>query len=105
METTSHPESPLAALAKAVAALGSQSAMARLLGISQPAVSGWIKERKLLPAQHVLAVEAATGVSRHDLRPDLYPHEEPSKVASLPLRGVIGSCDPKRGLQLGVPAR
>ena len=27
-------------------------------------------------AEYVLAIEAATGVSRHDLRPDLYPRED-----------------------------
>lgn len=31
---------------------------------------------KRLPAEHVLAVEAATGVSRHLLRPDIYPLSE-----------------------------
>lgn len=29
-----------------------------------------------LPAEYVLATERATGISRHDLRPDLYPRED-----------------------------
>lgn len=31
--------------------------------------------RRRIPAERVLALEAATGISRHDLRPDLYPRE------------------------------
>lgn len=49
--------------------------MGRLVGVSQAAVWQWLKDEKPLPAEHVLAVEAATGVSRHDLRPDIYPRE------------------------------
>ncbi len=30
-----------------------------------------------MPAEFVLKAEAATGVSRHDLRPDIYPVEVP----------------------------
>ncbi|KNH02633.1 hypothetical protein J121_417 [Qipengyuania citrea LAMA 915] len=30
---------------------------------------------KRLPAEYVLRVEAATDISRHDLRPDIYPRE------------------------------
>lgn len=30
---------------------------------------------KRVPAERVLHVERVTGVSRHDLRPDLYPRE------------------------------
>lgn len=61
------------ALTQAVNRMGSQSAMARLCGVSQSAVWKWLAEEMALPAEHVLAVEAATGVSRHELRPDLYP--------------------------------
>lgn len=66
---------PQAALANAIEVIGTQLAMANLLGITQGAVSKWLKEGKHLPAEHVLKVEAATGISRHDLRPDLYPRE------------------------------
>lgn len=40
-------------------------------GISPQAVSQW----RRAPSGRVLAIEAATGVSRHDLRPDIYPRE------------------------------
>lgn len=65
-------ESPLA---EAVRHCGSQSAFARLIGRGQASVHEWLKSGKPLPAQHVLTVEAATGVSRHDLRPDIYPRD------------------------------
>ena len=66
---------PAAVLRKAVDQLGSQGAMARLLGVSQPSVWRWLDRAKPLPAEHVLTVEAETGISRHELRPDLYPAE------------------------------
>lgn len=33
---------------------------------------GWNR----VPAEHVLPIERASGVSRHELRPDLYPAED-----------------------------
>ena len=63
------------ALEQAIMRSGSQTALASLLGISQQAVSGWVLKGRRLPAEHVLKVEAATGISRHDLRPDIYPRE------------------------------
>lgn len=72
MTQTTTPE---AALRAAVELLGSQAAMARLCGVSQPAVFLWLKKPSGPPAEHVLKIEFATGVSRHDLRPDIYPRE------------------------------
>lgn len=62
------------ALARAVRAAGSQSAFGRLLGKRQSTVHEWLKAGEL-PPEHVLAIEAATGVSRHELRPDIYPRD------------------------------
>jgi len=69
---------PLEALNAAIEALGSQSAMARLLEVSQPTVSDWVNRMGQMPADDgkVLKVEAATGISRHELRPDIYPRED-----------------------------
>jgi TorA maturation chaperone TorD len=53
---------------EAIRAAGGVSQLARRIGISQPSVSNWSK----IPAERVLAVEAATGVARSLLRPDLY---------------------------------
>ncbi|QIG80084.1 transcriptional regulator [Stakelama tenebrarum] len=63
-------------LAEAVRRSGSQSAFGRLIGRSQASVHEWLRDHKPLPAEHVLTVERETGVSRHDLRPDLYPRGE-----------------------------
>lgn len=62
------------ALRKAVAHVGSQTALAAKIGKTQGHVSKWL-ERDALPAEMVLAIEQATGVSRHELRPDIYPDE------------------------------
>ena len=75
---------PSHALQRAIAKVGSQSALARLLGVSQAAVSKWVRNSKHLPAQHVLPVEDVTGISRHDLRPDLYPRDVGFPVPSAP---------------------
>lgn len=64
---------PVMALERAVAIIGSQSATARLCGVRQPTVFKWLSKRKPLPAEHVLKVEAATGIPKEDLRPDIYP--------------------------------
>jgi TorA maturation chaperone TorD len=55
-------------LNEAIRAVGGVSELARRVGISQPSVSNWDR----IPADRVLAVEAATGVHRMQLRPDLY---------------------------------
>ena len=55
-------------LQEAIRAVGSVTELARRLGISQPSVSNW--ER--VPAVRVLSVEAATGIGRDILRPDLF---------------------------------
>jgi len=67
---------PYEALQEAVRLAGGQSAMARICDKKQPSVWKWLQSSKRLPAEHVLAVEAATGVSKHLLRPDIYPIEQ-----------------------------
>lgn len=55
-------------LDQAIRAVGGVTELARRIGISQPSVTNWNR----VPADRVLAVEAATGVQRMQLRPDLY---------------------------------
>ncbi len=74
METTC---SPTEALALAVRRAGSQVALAKILGTRQSTIYTWLNSSGRLPAEMVLRVEAATGVSRHDLRPDIYPRDLP----------------------------
>ena len=59
-------------LERALAVAGGVSSLARSLGVSQPAISGW----KRVPPDRVLAVEALTGIPRTELRPDLYAEAE-----------------------------
>ncbi len=56
-------------LAQAIANAGGATRLAEALNIAQASVSGW----RRTPAARVLEVEKITGVSRHELRPDLYP--------------------------------
>ncbi|MDF2603590.1 transcriptional regulator [Sphingomonas sp.] len=75
------PLSPAATLREAIKQIGSQTATGRLLGVSQAAVWAWLNEGKVLPAEHVLRVEEATGISRHRLRPDVYGPEPAEHAA------------------------
>lgn len=59
------------AIQKAADSVGSITKLARYLGIQPQAIHQWRKT----PAERVLEVERHSGVSRHELRPDLYPIE------------------------------
>lgn len=53
--------------------VGGPSELAKKLGVKRQAFYQWPK----VPSERVLQIEAATGgeITRHDLRPDLYPLE------------------------------
>ena len=55
-----------AGLNRAIDAAGGIAQLARKIGIAQPSVSNWNR----VPAERLIAVEAATGVSRKQLRPE-----------------------------------
>lgn len=59
-------------ICKAAKAAGGQSALARLLRVTPQAVQKMCASGRV-PAERVLEIERATGVSRHELRPDIYP--------------------------------
>src|ERR1044071_7389202 len=59
-------------LSEAIQAAGGVSKLARRVGVSQPSISNWDK----VPAERVLVVEAATGIDRKVLRPDLYQERD-----------------------------
>lgn len=61
------------ALDRAKEQVGGPSGLARALAtkLSPQAISQW----KRVPAERVIEVERVTGISRHELRPDLYPTE------------------------------
>jgi DNA-binding transcriptional regulator YdaS (Cro superfamily) len=56
---------------EAIRALGGRRRLAEELGVTRQAVEGW----RRVPVGHVLRIEALTGISRQDLRPDVYPPE------------------------------
>jgi DNA-binding transcriptional regulator YdaS (Cro superfamily) len=58
-----------AGVKKAAKAAGTIAALARALGVTRAAIHQW----RRIPAERVISVEKATGVPRHELRPDLYP--------------------------------
>lgn len=60
------------AIERAVERAGGQQALAEMCGVKYQAVQKWIRSKRV-PAERVLTIESATGVSRHELRPDIYP--------------------------------
>lgn len=63
------------ACAKAKAAVGGPKALGYRIGIRSQACSNW----DVVPADRVLEIERITGISRHELRPDVFgpPDERP----------------------------
>ena len=62
----------LEAVKKAVEVAGGQTALGNLVGVSQGHIWSWLNRSRKCPPEKVLQVERATGVSRHELRPDIY---------------------------------
>ncbi|WP_088100297.1 Cro/CI family transcriptional regulator [Xanthomonas retroflexus] len=56
---------------RAIRAAGTQQRLAEILGIRSASISEW-KVRGAVPAYRCIAIELATGVSRHELRPDVF---------------------------------
>lgn len=71
---------PIDAFHAAIEKAGGQAALAKICGCTQGNISQLKLKGSALPPQYVLAVEAADlGLTRHDLRPDIYPAESPSQ--------------------------
>jgi len=75
-------------LDRAISEAGSGVALAKIAGVTPMAVSYW--KVRGVPAHQVLTIESATGVSRHELRPDLYPEASPTLNANLRKNPPIG---------------
>lgn len=78
--------SPEDALRRAIDVVGGQSALAGALGRRQSTIWSWLNEQRQAAAEVVLRIEeltreAGNEVSRHELRPDIYPLEEAHAVA------------------------
>ena len=61
------------AIERAIQIVGTLTAFARQVGVSPQVVTHWRKRG--IPAERVIEIERVTAgkVSRHELRPDLYP--------------------------------
>lgn len=68
---------PLEALIACRDAAGGYSQLARDLATNQPKVWRWINQSGEMAPEYVLKAERLYGVSRHDLRPDIYPRDYP----------------------------
>ncbi|EKT65816.1 MULTISPECIES: transcriptional regulator [Providencia] len=72
-------ESCVAGLQTAIVAAGGQTQLAKRISellnkpVKQQQIWNWLNRNKRVPADKVLVVEQASGVSRSKLRPDLYP--------------------------------
>jgi DNA-binding transcriptional regulator YdaS (Cro superfamily) len=60
------------ALEKAIKAAGTGNELALRIGVTPQALSQWDR----VPPLRVIDVEKASGVSRYELRPDIYPLEK-----------------------------
>lgn len=58
---------------KAIRKHGNANTLGRALGVSRMAVCLWKKNG--VPPDRVLSIYCATGVTPHELRPDLYPNQ------------------------------
>jgi len=64
------------ALQRACEAAGGQTSLAGRIGTTQSKVWYWLKRsKKGVSGEYVLSIERETGISRSELRPDLYPAE------------------------------
>lgn len=63
-----------AAITKAVAAVGSNSALAAAINVHESAISLWKTGRRAVPPQHCIPIELATdgAVTRYELRADVF---------------------------------
>jgi TorA maturation chaperone TorD len=71
-------------LEEAIRTVGGVSELARRIGISQPSVSNWDR----VPADRVAAVEAATGIERAVLRPDLFGRQTTTPITAAPIDAI-----------------
>lgn len=52
--------------------VGSQKTLAIELKITPQAVNEWVSSKRDIPPRHVLKIENLTGISRSEIRPDIF---------------------------------
>ncbi|MEK9211357.1 transcriptional regulator [Sphingomonas sp. 2378] len=83
---------PLEAIQAAVSILGGQAPTARVAHVTQPTVWRWVKGKARVSPHACIPIEDHSGVSRHDLRPDVFPRDPSPAAPSAP--PLIGSARP-----------
>lgn len=70
----------------------SHAAFARLIGVSQPVVSGWVNGVAPVPEKRAVQIEIATSgaVTRRDLRPDDWAQIWPELATATPATAQQG---------------
>ena len=64
-------------LKRACKIAGGQKPLASRIGTTQSQVWYWLeRSKKGVPAEFCISIERETGVSRHELRPDIFPSEQ-----------------------------
>ncbi|WP_366936971.1 YdaS family helix-turn-helix protein [Acidithiobacillus sp.] len=80
---------------KAISAAGSQSALGRLVGVSQPAVRKWACGLSQPSAKSALSIERELGISRYELLPHVFG-PDPSRTDIFdPLPPTQGDTSPQ----------
>ncbi|EPS6961200.1 transcriptional regulator [Klebsiella aerogenes] len=65
----------MTALEKAIKSAGSAIKLASALGLTSMSISHWKhRDKGVVPPEYVLQIFRNTGVTPHELRPDLYPN-------------------------------
>ncbi|EIW8507696.1 helix-turn-helix domain-containing protein [Klebsiella pneumoniae] len=65
----------MTALDKAIKAAGSARKLSMALGVTSMSISHWKhRDRGIVPPDYILKIHSITGVTPHELRPDLYPN-------------------------------
>ena len=71
MATETEKRRTIQAMAHACSSVGGEAALARAIGRPEESVSDWANGNTLVDPELVVEIERITGVSGHELRPDL----------------------------------
>ncbi|HEY5379233.1 MAG TPA: YdaS family helix-turn-helix protein [Pseudolabrys sp.] len=89
------------AFQRAIREAGGQVALGKKIGAGQSKIAFWLNDaKKGVAADYVLKIEEVTGVSRHELRPDIYP----LAATISPMKRPVSSND-GRATQRGEPSK
>lgn len=77
-------------LDKAINAAGGKSRLALAIGIKPSSLSRWVgRYQGRVPAERVRQIFQLTGVTPHELRPDLHPNPTDGLCCGCPARRIV----------------